>query len=117
MKKLTPKAVWGLIKGSFGCFVDNKVLKLSAALAYYTVFSLGPMIIVIIFLADIFYGRQAIEGTIYGQISGLVGSDAAIQIQEMIKNSSLSNKGHLTAVIGIITLILGATGVFAEIQD
>ena len=117
MKKLTPKGIWGLIKGAVNCFIDNRVLKLSAALAYYTIFSLGPMIIVIIFLADIFYGREAIEGTIYGQISGLVGRDAAIQIQETIRNSALSNDSSLMAVIGIITLIIGATSVFAEIQD
>jgi membrane protein len=117
MKKLTPKGVWELIKGAGSCFMENRVLKLSAALAYYTVFSLGPMIIVIIFLADIFYGRQAIEGTIYGQISGLIGKDAAAQVQETIKNSALSNKSNLMAVVGIVTLLIGATSVFAEIQD
>jgi len=117
MKKLTPKGIWGLIKGGVNCFIENRVLKLSAALAYYTIFSLGPMIIVIIFLADIFYGREAIEGTIYGQISGLVGRDAAIQIQETIRNSALSNDSTIMAVIGIVTLIIGATSVFAEIQD
>ena len=83
MKKLTPKGVWGLIKGAGNCFIENRVLKLSAALAYYTVFSLGPMIIVIIFLADIFYGRQAIEGSIYGQISGLIGKDAGCRYRKL----------------------------------
>ena len=117
MKKLTPAGVWGLIKGAGSCFIENRVLKLSAALAYYTVFSLGPMIIVIIFLADFFYGRQAIEGTIYGQISGLVGHDAAVQVQETIRNSALSNKNNITAIVGFITLLVGATSVFAEIQD
>jgi membrane protein len=117
MKKLTLAGVWGLIKGASNCFMENRVLKLSAALAYYTVFSLGPMMIVIIFLADIFYGREAIEGTIYAQISGLVGKDAAVQIQETIRNSALSNDSTLMAVVGIVTLIIGATSVFAEIQD
>ena len=117
MKKLTPKGIWNLVKGAVNCFIDNRVLKLSAALAYYTIFSLGPMIIVIIFLADIFYGRQAIEGTIYGQISGLIGKEAALQVQETIKNSALSNKSNLMAVVGIVTLLIGATSVFAEIQD
>jgi len=117
MKRFSPKAIWGVIKGAGSCFVDNRVLKLSAALAYYTVFSLGPMMIVIIFLADIFYGRQAIEGSIFTQLSGLVGRDAAAQVQETIKNSTLANKSTLTAIIGIITLVIGATSVFAEIQD
>jgi membrane protein len=117
MKKLTPRGIWGLIKGAVNCFIENRVLKLSAALAYYTVFSLGPMIIVIIFLADIFYGRQAIEGSIYGQISGLVGHDAALQVQETIRNSALTFNSNLTATIGFATLLIGATSVFAEIQD
>jgi membrane protein len=118
MKRFSPKAIWGVIKGAASCFSDNRVLKLSASLAYYTVFSLGPMMIVIIFLADIFYGRQAIEGSIYGQLSGLVGREAAAQVQETIKNSAaLTSKSNLTAVIGIITLVIGATSVFAEIQD
>ncbi len=117
MKKLSLKGVWKLMKEAANGFWDHSVLKLSAALAYYTVFSLGPMIIVVIFMADIFWGREAIEGTIYGQINGLVGSSAAIQIQEMIRNSSLSLKGNFTAILGFITLLIGATGVFAEIQD
>jgi len=97
--------------------MDDRVLKLSAALAYYTVFSLGPMFIVILFLTDVTLGKEAIEGRVYGQIAGLVGSEAAVQIQEMIRNSALSNKSNLAAIIGGITLIVGATGVFAEIQD
>jgi len=106
-----------LIKKSFTGFVDDKVVKLSGSLAYFTVFSLGPMLIVIIFLAGIFYGKEAIEGTVFRQIRGLVGSQAALQIQDIISNASLSKKSNLAAIIGVITLIIGATGVFAEIQD
>ena len=117
MKKLSLKGIWGLIKGAVDCFMENRVLKLSAALAYYTVFSLGPMIIVIIFLADIFYGRQAIEGSIYGQLSGLVGPETAVQVQETIRKTALSSQSSVMAVVGFVTLLIGATSVFAEIQD
>jgi membrane protein len=116
-KKVTWKGVWGLLKDAFQGFSDDKVIKLSGALAYFTVFSIGPMLIVIIFFADIFYGREAVEGTIFGQIKGFVGSDAAAQIQEIIRNASLSGQGSITGVIGSITLLVGATTVFAEIQD
>src|SRR4030088_659487 len=116
-KKLTLKGVWQLIKEAGSGFWDDRVLKLSAALAYYTVFSLAPMLIVIIFLCGLVWGRNAIEGTIYGQIKGFVGPDAALQLQNMIKNAIVSNKGNVAATIGIITLIIGATSVFAEIQD
>ncbi|HZF62834.1 MAG TPA: YihY/virulence factor BrkB family protein [Chitinophagaceae bacterium] len=116
-KKVTWKGVWSLLKDAFNGFVDDKVIKLSGALAYFTVFSIGPMLIVIIFFADIFYGRAAIEGTVFSQIQDLVGSSAAEQIQETIKSASLSGKGAVTGVLGVITLIIGATTVFAEIQD
>jgi membrane protein len=117
MKKVTLKGLWEVLKKSFSGFSDDKVPKLSASLAYYTVFSLGPLLIVIISLASIFLGREAIEGSIYGQIKGFVGADTAAQVQEIIKNASISGKGGVAAIIGVVTLLIGATSVFAEIQD
>lgn len=116
-KKLTFKGIWGVIKEAGGGFMDDKVLKLSGSLAYLTVFSIGPLIIVIIFIADLVWGRAAIEGTIYNQLKGLLGPDASVQIQDIIKNAAISNKGTLAAIIGIITLLFSSTAVFAEIQD
>jgi len=98
-------------------FMDDKVLKMSASLAYYTVFSVAPMLIVIIFFCDLFLGREAVEGTLYGQIKDLVGSQAAIQVQQMIRNASLSGDMSWATIVGFATLVIGATGVFAEIQD
>ncbi len=116
-KKLTWKGIGSVLQQAFQGFSNDKVAKLSGSLAYFTVFSIGPMLMVIIFLADLFYGREAIEGTIYLQIEGFVGPAAAGQIQDIIKNASLSGKSNVTAVIGFVTLLIGATGVFAEIQD
>ena len=67
-------AMWSIIKQSFSDFIDNKVLKLSGALAFYTIFSLPAMLIIIISISDIFYGRDAVEGTLYNLISGFVGT-------------------------------------------
>ena len=117
MKHLWVKGTVGLLKESFKGFSENKVPKLSASLAYYTVFSLGPLLIVIIFLCSIFLGKEAVEGTIYTQMQGFVGDDAAKQTEDIIKNASVTGKGTVAATIGIITLILGATTVFGEIQD
>ena len=116
-KKLSIKGLWKVLKKSFSGFSENKITKLSASLAYYTVFSLGPLLIVIIFICSIFFGREAIEGTIYNQIQGFVGKDAAMQVQDIIKNASIGGKGKIAAIIGVITLLVGATTVFAEIQD
>ncbi len=117
MKKVTLKGIWKVLKNCFRGFSENKVPKLSASLAYYTVFSLGPLLIVILFLCGIFFRREAVEGSIYGQMQHFVGKDAALQIQEIIKNASLSGESTFAATIGVITLLIGATSVFAEIQD
>jgi membrane protein len=116
-KRFSIKSIPGLFKSAFKGFSEDKVPKLSASLAYYTVFSLGPLLIVIIFLCSIFLKQEAIEGSIYTQINGFIGSNAAAQIQEIVKNASFSGKGTMAGIIGVITLIIGATGVFAEIQD
>lgn len=116
-QKITFKGLWEVLKNSFKGFSNDKITKLSASLAYYTVFSLGPLLIVIVFLCSQFFGREAVEGTIYGQIEGFVGRDAALQLQEIIKNAAVGGKGKIAAIIGVATLLVGATTIFAEIQD
>lgn len=111
------KNAWKLIRQSVADFFAERVLKLSAALAYYTIFSLPGLLIIVIWISDIFYGQEAVEGTIYGQISDLVGQGAALQIQETIRNATLSYQTTFAAIVGIATLIIGATSVFGEIQD
>ncbi len=110
------KNFWQLLKDAGAGFGRHKVLKLSASLAFYTVFSIGPMLLVVIFFSNLFWGRQAIEGKIYGQISGLVGDGAALQIEEILKNASVSGS-NFAAVIGIVTLVIAATTAFMEMQD
>lgn len=116
-KKFSPKLLWASLKNSFKGFSDHKVTKLSASLAYYTTFSLGPLLIVIIFICSKILGREAIEGTVYTQMKSFIGADAAAQIQIIIKNAALNGKNGIAAVIGIITLLIGATTIFGEIQD
>jgi membrane protein len=111
------KGIWQVLKKAGHGFVQDKVPKLSASLAYYTVFSLGPMLLVIIFLANLFWGQQAIEGLIVGQLQTLVGSQVAFQVQEIIRNASVDSGSTIAAIAGIVTLFIGATTVFSEIQD
>lgn len=108
---------WETLKESADAFSEHKALKLSASLAYYTIFSLAPMLIVIIALSSFFLGKKAIEGQIYGQLNEFIGNEAALQIQQIIKNTSLSGNTTIATIIGVIALIIGATGVFTEIQD
>ncbi len=109
--------LWSILKESFKDFDENKALRMSAALAYYTVFAIAPMLIVIISLCDIFYGRAAIEGSIFLHIQGFVGMDAALQIEGIIKNAAISKDISWASIVGIVALVLAATGVFTEIQD
>ncbi len=111
------KNFWKLLKLAFSEFVADDALKLSASLSYYTIFAIAPLIVIVISLAGIFFGVDAVQGRIYGQINGLVGNGAAVQIQEIIKNVKTSQNSHGGAIIGFIVLFLGASGVFTEIQD
>ena len=106
-----------MLKQSFKGFGEDKLTKLSGSLAYCTVFSFGPLLIVIIFLSSMFFGQQAVEGKIYAQLAEFLGHDSALQLQEIIKKATISGKGTIAAIIGFITLLFAATTVFAEIQD
>nr|WP_255673214.1 YihY/virulence factor BrkB family protein [Flavobacterium sp. EDS] len=106
-----------MLKTTFLEFNDDNAIKLSAALAYYTIFALPPLLIIIITICGVFFGEDAVAGELYGQINGLVGDSAAIQIQETIKNVQLSGSNVLATIFGVGMLLIGASGVFAEIQS
>jgi membrane protein len=109
--------MWCVICRTFVNFNDDNGLKLSASLAYYTIFSIAPLLILIISLAGIFFGEDAAENKLYPQIAHYVGSAAALQIQDFLKSIHLSGKSNIGVTIGIIALFLGASGIFIEIQD
>lgn len=98
-------------------FAHDDALKLSASLSYYTIFAMGPLLLIVISLAGIFYGKEAIQGKIFGQLKGLVGSSSAYQLQATIASIEKADHSMIGAIIGFITLLIGATGVFTEIQS
>ena len=106
-----------ILKETLQGFIDNRALKFSASLSYYTIFSLAPLLLLMISLASVFFGRDAIQGQVFGEINGLIGNQAAAQIQDIIKNMELSGKTNFALIVGGITLLIGATTVFGEIQD
>lgn len=116
-KKITIKGIWEILKNAFDGFSDHKVTKLSGSLAYYTVFSMAPLLVVIISLCGIFLGQEAAQGQIYAQLGGFVGKDTALQLQEIVKKAAIGDKGMVAFILGIATLLIGATTVFADIQD
>lgn len=108
---------WKIIKHSVSDFFDCDVLKLSGALAFFTIFSLPGLLIIIIWFSDLFYGRSVVEGSVYKQIESFVGHSAAVDIQETIRNATTSSGSQFATIVGLAALIIGATSAFGEIQS
>jgi membrane protein len=115
--RMSVKRIWKVIKRSFADFFANNVLKLSAALAFSTIFSLPGLLIIIIWFSNIFYRREVVEGSLYGQMAKFIGQDAAASIQETMRNSLVAGNSHFATIVGFVALLIGATSVFGEIQD
>jgi membrane protein len=112
----TLKTFWRSIRQAAVDFNNDNAFKLAASLSYSMIFAIGPLLIVVISLAGIFWGQQAVEGRIYIQIKDLVGGAAALQIQDFIKYIQQSRHTVAGAIVGGVVLVIGATGVFTEIQ-
>jgi membrane protein len=108
---------WDLIKATFNDWIDDKAPRLGAALSYYTLFSLAPVLVIAIAVAGFVFGEEAARGQIVGQIEGLVGVEGGKAIQLLLESVSKPSTGVLATIIGFITLLVGATGVFVELQD
>ncbi|MDB5136169.1 MAG: YihY/virulence factor BrkB family protein [Mucilaginibacter sp.] len=111
------KQFWKVILATFTGFIDDNGLKLSASLAYYTVFSIAPLLILVFSLISLLLGHDAINNNLYPQIKEYVGSQAAVQIQEIVKKLQFSGKTGVALITGIIILLIGASSMFVEIQD
>ncbi|GAB3825512.1 YihY/virulence factor BrkB family protein [Pontibacter rugosus] len=111
------KMVWSLLKETYLEFIENNSFQKGAALAYYTIFALPPMLIIIISAAGYFFGKQAISGEIYYQIKGLIGTEGAYAVQKMVERANEFSDFNFAALAGIIGLFLAATGVFISLQN
>ena len=116
-RKFTFRDTWKLMKATYNGFSEHKVTKLSGSLAYYTVFSMAPLLIMITSLCGLFLEKEVVEGKVFAVLEDFVGNDTAVQLQEIIKNASISGKSTVAAIISGFTLLLGATTVFGDIQD
>lgn len=111
------KMILDLVKETFSEWNKDKASRLAAALAYYTVFSLAPLLIIVIAIVGSVFGEEAARGEIVGQIQELVGRDGAQFIETAIENASKPKAGSLASIISVVVLLFGASGVFAELQD
>lgn len=108
---------FGLLKDTFHEWSEDKAPRLGAALAYYSVFSIGPLLVIAIAVAGLIFGKEAARGEIVDEIKGTVGEPVALALQQMLANASDPGWGTGAAIIGIITLLFGASGVFGQLQD
>jgi membrane protein len=109
--------LWPLAKQSVKSWSDDYAPSMGAALAYYTVFSLAPLLLIVIAIAGLVYGEDAARGAIFTQISGLVGAEGATAVQGLLKSVNKPSESIIATIIGVCTLLLGATTVFGELQD
>jgi membrane protein len=112
MKKLIKN-----LSASFNAFNDDQAITLSAALSYYMIFSLAPLVLIAVAIAGLVWGQEASRGEIFGALQGLLGADGAKSVQNFVEASSIKQSGIIATIIGVFTLLLGATSVFAQLQD
>src|SRR6478672_2120778 len=106
-----------LLERSFRNWMDDKALRLSAALAYYSIFSLAPLLIITIGIAGIALGQEAVTGQLYGQLKEYVGAQSAAALQSMVEGASKPSQGAVATVVGFLMLMVGASGVFGQLKD
>ncbi len=111
------KVIWKLLSATYMKWSEDHAQGLGAALAFYTVFSLAPLLLIVIAIAGLVFGQEAAEGQIIGQIQGLVGEESAKAIQGILENVRKPATGVIATALAIITLLFGATGVFAQLQE
>jgi len=112
-----PKQLWQLLRDSVSAWIDDFAPSMGAAISYYTVFSIAPLLLIVISVAGLVLGQEAASGQIFAQLRGLLGEDGATAVQGMVESASLSGKSFIATTIGVVTLVIGATTVFSELQS
>jgi membrane protein len=113
---MAPREIVSMVKEAFTDWNEDNAPRLGAALSYYTIFSIAPLLLISIALAGLAFGQEAAQGRIVGQIEGLIGHDAAKGVQEMIENARKPGEGVMATVFGLAMLLFGAGGAFNELR-
>ena len=110
-------SLWDLLKDTFNSWLDDKAPRLAAALAFYMVFSIAPLLIIVIAIAGLVVGQDEVRGQLAQQISGLIGPSGTATVITVIDQISKPSSSVIAAIIGVVTVLFGASGVFGELQD
>lgn len=109
--------IWYLLRDTVSSWIDDKAPSMGAALAFYTLFSLAPLLLIAISVAGLVFGQQAARGEILAQLSDLIGATSAQAVQAMLEQVNRPDAGIVGTVVGVVTLLIGATTVFGELQS
>ncbi|MBX9626193.1 MAG: YihY/virulence factor BrkB family protein, partial [Gemmataceae bacterium] len=109
--------VWEVVKQTGREFMEDKAMRLGAALSFYTALSLAPLLLVVIGIAGLVFGPEAARGELAAQLKDLIGAEGADAVQDMLAKTATTGGGVLSTVVGVVTLLVGATGVFGSLQD
>src|SRR5690349_4504811 len=109
--------IFGVLKTAANNWIDDYAPSMGAALSYYTVFSMSPLLIIVIAIAAFIFGEHAAQSELMNQIRMLLGDQGAKAIEMMLQNAQKPKTGAIASVISVITLIIGATGVFNELES
>jgi membrane protein len=109
--------IFSVIPAAFSGWSNDKATVWAASISYYTIFSLSPLLLIITSVIGLIFGQAAIHGQLFGQIQGIVGKDAAVIIEQAVSNTSKPSGNIISTIIGIVVLILGALGIFDQMQQ
>lgn len=116
-RRQTGSEWWQLLKGSVAAWSDDYAPSMGAALSYYSVFSLGPLLLIVISIAGLVFGQEAARGEVFAQLRGLLGNDSAKAVEDTLTSLSKPAAGLTATAISAVVLLIGATSVFGELQD
>ncbi len=108
---------WSLVTQTINAWIDDYAPSMGAALAYYTTFSIAPLLMIVIAVAGFAFGADAARGQIMTELRGLIGTEGALMIEGMIKSASEPGQNISATIVGVVLLFIGATTVFGELQD
>ncbi|MEO6599425.1 MAG: YihY/virulence factor BrkB family protein [Polyangiaceae bacterium] len=117
MKSLKDNAVWGLLKETVDGWSEDNVARLAASLAYYTLLSIAPLIILAVAVTGLAFGEDAARQHISSELAGVVGSGAAVALQSIAQNAQTPGSGVISVIVGLTVLLFGASAVFGELQS
>jgi len=117
MAQMTVDDLWGVIKTAVSGWIDDYAQSMGAALAYYTIFSMAPLLLIVISIAGLVFGDDAARGEIFSQLEGMLGASGALAVQGLLESVRKPSESVTATVFGVVLLLIGATSVFGELQD